>query len=245
MPTPGETSPAGSTETDGRHHARRWMGQKRRALFGAILIVAYGLLVALLPLVIYHDPRPPWWIERPIALFGLFGVPAVVALIGALHGARPLVVAAGVLCLLQSYIAFSGVTIGFVVPGLLLLAAGTSDSWPDASPVSLMTLSAGVIVTALTIGAWVALFAMTQPRCYGISRTADGTFQTAEVPATDQMLRGPLHIPGEGGGCSSAELTAQGLGVSTVLAIGAMAVAAAATSARRDFGYRPSGGAAP
>ncbi len=207
--------------------------RQRMALLGSAVMLVYGLFVALLPFALHEDPRPPWWIYRPIALFGLFGVPAVVASIGAVRGSRPLLVAAGVLCLLQAYIAFGGVTIGFIVPAILLLVLGGSDSWPDAARVSRATLLASVAVIVLTVGAWVSLFALTEPRCYVISRTAGGALVTTEVPATDRTMHGPIQIQGEGSGCSSAELTVEGMGMSAVLAIGAIAFAAAAPTARR------------
>jgi len=207
--------------------------RQRIALPGSAVILGYGLFVAPLPFALYDDPRPPWWIHRPIALFGLFGVPAVVASIGAVRGSRPLLVAAGVLCLLQAYIAFSGVTIGFVVPAILLLVLGGSDSWSDDARGSRAELFAGVAVLVLAVGAWVSLFALTEPRCYVISRTAGGALVTTEVPATDRMIHGPIQVQGEGSGCSSAELTVEGKGMSAVLAIGAIAFAAVAASTRQ------------
>ena len=207
---------------------------RRLMLLGAAVVLGYGLFVALLPLWLYSSPRPPWWPERPVALFGLFSVPGVVAAIGALRGIRPIVAAAGVLCLLQAYVAFSGVTVGFVVPGLLLIALAGSNSWRDARPVTRTMLAGGVAVVALTIAAWISLLALQEPRCYVLARTQDGALLTTEVPATDQMLYGPMPIQGEGSGCSSAELTVRGMGASAVLAIGSIAVAATAASARRQ-----------
>ncbi len=232
---PTTTRVAASTAETRPGPGPRGMVRRRRiALLGSGVILVYGLFVALLPIALHEDPRPPWWIYRPIALFGLFGLPAVVASIGAVRGSRPLLVAAGVLCLLQAYIAFSGVTIGFVVPGLLLLVLGGSDSWPDAARISRAALLASVAVIALTVGAWVSLFALTEPRCYVISRTAGGALAAMEVPATDRTMHGPIQIQGEGGGCSSAELTIEGMGMSAVMAIGAIAFAVVAASTRRE-----------
>jgi hypothetical protein len=219
-------------------------GASRPGMFGAVrphrivlltagVILIYGLFVGLVPLAIYHDPRPPWWIQRPVALLGLFSVPAVVAAIGAVRGVRPFVAAAGVLCLLQSYIAFSGVTIGFVVPGLLLLVVAGVDSWPNATSASRAMVLAAVVVIALAVGAWISLFALTEPRCWEGAVAPDGSITIFEVPATQQQLYGPAPVPAGGSGCSSAELTVQGMGVSAVLAIGAIAMAAVATSVRR------------
>lgn len=223
--------PEGSGEPGGSNQLQR-IRPRRLGLVAAALVLGYGLFVALLPLMLYNDPRPPWWIYRPIALFGLFAVPAAVAAIGTLRRVKPLLIVAGVLCLLQAYIAFSGVTLGFMVPAVVLLwlgAAGSRSS-QEVPPIR-SVLIAGVAIIGLTVAAWVSLFALTEPRCWVGVQTADGTISVVEVPATDTMLYGPSEIPSGGSGCSSAELTVQGIGVSAVLAIGAIAFAGAAAAA--------------
>jgi hypothetical protein len=198
---------------------------KRLALVCAAVILAYALFVALLPFILYDDPEPPWWWYRPVVLFGLLGVPAAVTIIGVVRGIRPLLIAAGVMCLMQAYIAFSGVTIGFVVPGLLLLVLGAGGSWPGAGQIRPSTRLASVATIVLTVGAWVSLLGLTEPRCYVTTRSADGTLVTTEVPATNLMTSGPIQVAGEGSGCSSGELSLRGITVSAVLAIGAIAFA--------------------
>ena len=217
----------------GRPNRFRAVRPRRLALVTAAIILAYGLFVALIPLIQQdRGPTPPWAIERPIALFGLFAVPAVVAGIGALRGARPLLIAAGVVCLVQAYVSFSGVTLGFMVPAAVLLWLGAAQHWSAGERrASRATLVAVVAIIGLTIAAWVSLFALTEPRCWAGSQAADGTITVVEVPATNATLFGPSEIPSGGAGCSSAELTIQGMGVSAVLAIGAIALAAAAGSA--------------
>jgi hypothetical protein len=210
---------------------------RRLGLATAAVIVVYGLVVAAIPFLQGEDfPAPPWALYRPLALAGLFAVPAVVAAIGAIRGVGQLLVAAGVLCFLQAFISFSGVTLGFVVPAIVLLALGATTGTEGARPDRAAAL-AGILVIVLTIAAWVSLFAFTEPRCYVVTRGADGRVVTTEVPATDAMLNGPAEIQGEGEGCSSAELTIQGIGVSAVLAIGAIALAASTSRPRR--GHEP------
>jgi hypothetical protein len=220
----------------GRANQFRAARPRRLSLITAAIIALYGLFVALIPLLQQdHGTTPPWAIDRPIALFGLFAVPAVVAGIGAVRGARPLLIAAGVACLLQAYISFSGVTLGFIVPAAVLLWLGAAERWsPEEPTASRAMLLAVIAIVGLTIAAWVALFALTEPRCWAASQAADGTITVVEVQATNTMLYGSSEIPSGGGGCSSAELTIQGMGVSAVLAIGAIALAAAAGSAGRE-----------
>ena len=216
----------------GRSNQLGTIRPRRIALIAAAIVLLYGLVVSVLPLVINNDPRPPWWIYRPIALFGLFAVPAVVGGIGAVRGARPLLVAAGVMCLLQAFIAFSGVTVGFVLPGTVLLLVGAGEKSPGEVPPTRAAMFAGGAVIVLTIGAWVSLLGLTEARCYAVSAAGDGSFVYREVPATDTEINGPALIVGEGGGCGSAELTVQGMGGSATLAIGAIVLAATSAYAR-------------
>ncbi|MDO8483575.1 MAG: hypothetical protein Q7S35_01375 [Candidatus Limnocylindrales bacterium] len=229
---PQSVAPRGSDESmpSSRHRAIR---PRRIGLAAAAIIVGYGLFVAAVPLVREDQgPTTPWSIYRPIALFGLFAVPAVVAGIGAIRGVRPLLIAAGALCLLQAYIAFSGVTMGFVVPAIVLLWLGAAapSSAEEPRP-SRATLLAGVAIIGLTIAAWVSLFALTEERCWVASRASDGALSYAVVPVTNTMTLGPDQVAG---GCDGGTLTVQGIGVSAVIAIAAVAIATAVAFTRHD-----------
>jgi hypothetical protein len=222
---PGELSASARSTPMGRRDEIR---QRRLALIAAWIIVVYALVVVVLPFVLYDDPRPPWWLDRPIALFLLFALPAVIGAAGALCRVRSLMVAAGVVTLCQAYVAFSGVTLGFVLPAAVLIWAGgtgsTSRTWPGRS-----ASIGGIAVIALTVAAWLSLLSLTGPRCWAGERTVDGTIRLVEVAATDAALHGPAEVPAWGGGCGSAELSPQGMGVSAVFAIGALAVTTVAT----------------
>lgn len=229
-PQPGESRASDESKPPDQHGTIRL---RRIGLAPAWIIIGYGLFVALVPLIQQdRGPTPPWQIYRPIALFGLFAVPAVVAGIGAIRGVRPLLIAAGAICLMQAYIAFSGVTIGFVVPAILLLVLGAGETWSEGARPSRDALFAGVAVIVLTIGAWVSLFALTEEICWMASPAPDGTLVYEQVPATDVMTLGPGQTAG---GCDGGALTVQGMSVSAVLAIGAIAFAAAARPAGRQL----------
>lgn len=200
--------------------------RERMALVAAAIIVAYAAIVAVLPLTLRHsDPMPPWWFYRPMVLFGLLAVPGLIAAIGVVRHVRRVVVAAGVQCLLQSLI--SAVAFPFLVPAAVLLVVG-STAGGDHRLAIRTALLGGIGIVALGLAAWVSLFALTKPRCWEGTRAADGTLTIIEVPATDSELHGPALVPSGGAGCSSAEITIQGIGVSTAAALAAIGLAAKA-----------------
>jgi hypothetical protein len=202
------------------------------AFVAVVLVVGYAAFVVALPFLIYRPERmlPPWWFYRPIGLFGLFTVPAVVVLIGVALGNRLLLVVGGVLCLLQSFIAFSGVTFGFLVAAAVLLRIG-SLSEPGGGRLGTRGALAGFAIVALAVGAWVAFLGLTEPRCWVGSPRADGATEVVEVPASEAERNGPGPVAPFGEGCGSAEITIRGLGLAAALSIAAIAAAARAPGA--------------
>jgi hypothetical protein len=69
--------------------------------------------------------EPPEPVPAHLATTFLLAMPGLIGWIGALTGRRAVVVAAGVLCLFQSVIAFSGVTFVYLVPAIAMLRAGS------------------------------------------------------------------------------------------------------------------------
>lgn len=74
---------------------------------------------------------PPEEVPRPLVLAVLFATPAAIGAIGALSGRRVLLVVAGMLCLFQSVLAFSGVTLIFLVPSVVFFYAALK---PNQAP---------------------------------------------------------------------------------------------------------------
>jgi hypothetical protein len=75
--------------------------------------------------------NPPDLVPRPLVSAILLATPGVLGWIGAATERRTLLVAAGILCTFQSVIAFSGVTLIYLVPGIMFLRAAAAD--PDAT----------------------------------------------------------------------------------------------------------------
>ena len=103
---------------------------------GLVATAFAAALVAMLMLIVAANQNslgppstiPPW---LPIGL--AYGAPAVVGWLGVLGGRRALLVAAGLLYLPLALLAFSGVTLPFLLPALLFLRAAT-DRRPVAEP---------------------------------------------------------------------------------------------------------------
>jgi hypothetical protein len=195
---------------------------RRAVVLCAVVIVLYAAFVVALPFVPYRELRPPWSYYRSAALFVLMVLPAAIAVIGARAGVRALVAAAGVLCLMQSFVAFSGVTIAFVVPALILLALAGSERWPAMAPSDPTATTAAIVVIGLAIGAWIASLTLTEEVCWAAFRAADGTLEYQRIPVTEVMTIPPGQVAG---GCDGGALTFEALVVGAVLAIGATAIA--------------------
>jgi hypothetical protein len=106
----------------------------------------------------------PTEIPRGLLLGSLFGAPALIGALGAVSGRRVLLVAAGILCLCLSVLAFSGVTLILLVPALLFLRASVSESIASSrKPTSRRRL---LVLVALAVP--VALLAVTRLGIFGL-----------------------------------------------------------------------------
>ena len=161
-------------------------------------------------------------------------VPAFIAAIGALRRSHPILIAAGVLCLAQSFVSFAGVSLPFLVPALLLLVLGASRSSTEAPRRAMV---GGVLVIALGFAAWVAPFAMTETSCWVARAGADGTPIYAPIPVpagadsgsgSGQVELG-LQPTDLASGCDGGAMTIRGAALAAVFGIGAVSVAALAS----------------
>lgn len=104
-------------------------------------------------------PNPPEPVPRGLALGLLYTLPALIGALGALRRRRSMLAAAAVLSCAGSILAFSGVTLVFLVPALVFATAAgvTSGVTPRARPswraLVLLALSvAAVVVAVLRLG---------------------------------------------------------------------------------------------
>ena len=150
-----------------------------------------------------------------------FALPGVIAGIAAERRSGPLLIAAGVLCTCQALVAFSGVALPFVVPGIYLIALGAGTA---PSLHARRAMLAGIGVFLLVLASWVAGLGLTETRCWTATEGPDGTYLYADVTATDEMLYGESGVGGSVGGaadgpaqiasgCDGGRPTAAGLGI--------------------------------
>lgn len=225
---------------------------RRLGLGAAAIIAGYAVFVAavsagLIGDLVGDDLGPPELVPRPILLGGLLLVPAFIAVIGALRRSHPILIAAGVLCLAQSFVSFAGVSLPFLVPAFLLLVLGASGA---SANVPRRAILGGVLVIVLGFAAWVAPFALTETSCWVARAGADGTLIYAPIPVPAGADFGAGGGQGElgvrpdeiGTGCDGGTLTVQGAALAAVFGIGAVAVAALTSMApparlapREDF----------
>ncbi len=205
------------------------MLRKRRRL-GYVVAAAIATLavgVAALPLLQEGGSGEldgPAIVPRPIVIGLLLALPAALAAIGAFRGSRSIFIAAGVLCLLQSLVgAFSGVTLGFLIPGILLISIGLDQASNDAPRrTRRREWLAALVVVGLGIAAWVAPLALSETVCWIARLGPDGDPVYMIIPNPDTLTVGLGDIAS---GCDGGTFTLQGLMLAGVLAIGALAMA--------------------
>jgi hypothetical protein len=200
--------------------------QRRRLGFVlAATIAALAAVIAALPLIQegYGSGQLPGpaIVPRPVVIALLLALPAALAAVAAARGSRPVFIAAGVLCLLQSFVSFGGATLGFLIPALLLILLGVEGGASAARPRRREWL-AGPLVVALGIAAWIAPFATGETVCWVARAGPDGKPVYAIIPNSDTFTAGPGDLAS---GCDGGSFTLQGLMLGGVLWIGALAVA--------------------
>jgi len=94
------------------------------------------------------DLEPPDVVPTPLLSAILLGVPGLLGWIGAATGRRTVLVAAGILCLFQSAIAFSGVTLIYLLPAVIFLRAATDGPYASTrAPIRLRRVVAAAVLS--------------------------------------------------------------------------------------------------
>jgi hypothetical protein len=211
------------------------MSAGTRRIAGAIAAAMAGLaiFVALLPIVWEPQNTPelagPMLIPRPILTVILLTVPAAIVFIAVIRKSPLMLVNGGLLAFLQSFVAFSGVTLGFLLPALLLIVLGVREGESPRRPKpSLPQRVMGILVIGLVVSAWLVVLGTSETVCWIACLGPDGTPIYRLIPVTETINVGVSEI---GGGCDSGVPTAAGLLAGGVLLLGAFALAWLASTA--------------
>jgi hypothetical protein len=172
------------------------------------------------------DVAPPEATPRGLVLGLLFSVPAMIAAIGVRRRDAVLLAAAGLAALLPAWLSVA--TLPLVIPAALLLVASGSATRPGRRRQWLVALA----VVGLQAGAIAGLLGTTEPRCWVAYPAGDG-YEYRFVPVSNQGQE--MGGPGQpvAGGCDGGALTQRGVALSSVLAVGALAVAFGVPKRRR------------
>jgi hypothetical protein len=152
------------------------------------------------------DLRPPPILPAPLITAFFFVTPGAIAAVGALRRSNLVVVIAGACALLQSFVAFSGVTFGFILPAVVLIYLGARDPGSVASP-RRRDYAVGLLPIAFLIAAWAVVLANTETTCWIASAAPDGGIVYRTIPETGSI---ELGLEDLGGSCDT-EPTVPGL----------------------------------
>ena len=207
---------------------------RRIGLGAAAMVVGYAVVVGLISASAGEDPGPPDVI-RPVSLAALLMLPAAFAVIATFRRSRPLFVVAGSLCFAQSFISFGLVTLPFLIPAFLLLSlSGVAYSGQS----SRRAVIGALLAIALGIGAWVSWFALTETVCWVARATADGSLVYSRIPVSNEGTSSPGDVAS---GCDGGVVSVEGLALSAILAIGAIAIAEFSSRASQVVGSGTNG----
>ena len=199
------------------------------ARLGALTQCIFPLLIGIPSM---FSPVPDF-VPRGVVIGGAYALPGVVALVG-IAGRRPgLVAAAAATSLLGSAFAFSGVTLIFLIPALLLGAGAVGlgrarqpkRSW---APGAVSQLAIASVLVVLMAGAGASALLDTDAGCWIVHETSTGP-RIELLPYST----GGMELSGDAvsGGCSKGLISARGVELGVLL--GGSALAIAGLAARR------------
>jgi hypothetical protein len=143
---------------------------------GLTLAIAFGLTA-----IRAHsesDPGPGMTPAAIIGFFVLWAGPGIVGLIGTARRRRDVILGAGIACLPMAMLAFSGVTLVLLVPGILFVYAGLRDPDPGRRAPPRTSRRRGLVTAA------VAILLMGPPACSS-GRPRAGSSWPMERSGTD------------------------------------------------------------
>lgn len=194
---------------------------------GSITQLTFALLVGTVASLHFE----PGFAPRGIVVLVLYALPGLVGLLGVATRRPALLLAACVASAAGAFVAFSGVTLIFLVPALLFLVAAARlagapsgaahDDWIAGIAQGLLAAA----VVALFVGAGAAVLLETDSECWSAVRTPFGLRLERSPFATGEIA---LPLDAVSMGCSTGLISARGVALGTLLAGAGLALAAVA-----------------
>lgn len=171
----------------------------------------------------------PGVVPRGPVLLVIFALPAVVGWLGLDRGRPALVAAAALTSGIGALIAFSGVTLIFLLPASMFFASALALTVPGDGERrgSIITgvgqLALAAVISTLIVGAGASALLITDSSCWIVHQTAFGSTIEAMPWSTGEMT---LPLDAMSGGCSTGQLSPRGIGLGALLAVVALGLAA-------------------
>lgn len=137
---------------------------------GVTDLVLAGMFAALVAFLGSTPLPSPDAILRPFAMGVLYATPGIIGLIGTYGRRRSLLIGAALPLFPGAILSWSGVTLLFLVPaGLLLAAAAVAPASSAPRALGLGAIRSTVVAGLILAAGWAALFGFTEQRCVFIS----------------------------------------------------------------------------
>jgi hypothetical protein len=203
-------------------------------LAGAVQIIFAGLIGGASALAGGGSPEFP---PRSLVLLVVFAMPGIIGLLGVAQRRPSLLLAAGAAATVGSVIAFSGITLIFLVPAILFfvgafrIASHGAGAAPRSLGGALAATGIAIALVVLMIGAGASALLVTDERCWTTYETPGGVrFEPAPYTTGEmQVPTGALSME-----CSTGAISARGVGLAGLLGGGALGLAMATGRRRPD-----------
>lgn len=167
----------------------------------------------------------PGFLPRGVVLFLVFAIPGLVSWLGVERRRPALLVAAGLTSFVGAFVAFSGVTLIFLLPALLLIAGAVrvqATAPPTVRASILSALGRGLAacaIVAMLVGGGAAALLLTDDACWVEYQVASGPRIQILPYSTGEMTVPP---GATGMSCSTGIISAQGVALGGALWLGAL-----------------------
>lgn len=194
------------------------------ARLGAITQVLFGGILGIVASFGFE----PGFLPRGVVLFLVFAIPGLVGWLGVERRRPALLIAAGLTSFVGAFVAFSGVTLIFLLPALLLIAGAVrveATAPPKARASILSALGRGLAawaIVATLVGGGTAALLLTDDACWVEYEVANGPRIQILPYSTGEMTVPP---GATGMSCSTGIISARGVALGGALWLGALVLA--------------------